>query len=222
MPTMSQFRILEEELSELKRQLKVKRVKDEEETSTSSSSSEEINNVIIDDANMSRLNKLDIIEAALPLDSNGQFANILFDHEGASILEEILKAALNKAVQEEGATFDTSTKKTTLASKVVHVLFSIRYVLRYKAYDPRPNYMQAPGTAMTEQIYKWLMNAMESIAMEFYESFGIPSKFDWSKFFVMMRAVWRWTRSNNSEMRRVRRRKNPKEGGKKKGKKSKN
>ncbi len=159
---------------------------------------------------MSINEKYNAVVAALPFNTNGLMVKVLQDKDGPRCLTWALQLLLNQAVAQEGVSYDTSTNKSALASKVLHVLFSIPYVKRYKLWDPRENYTQAEGTAMDEAIYKWLEDAMESITLEFYDNFGMPTRFKWSEFFTKLRAVWRWTRSNNSEGRKVRRAKKPK------------
>ena len=151
--------------------------------------------------------KYKLVMAALPVKSNEAFKSILADKDGSRCLMWALTLALNKSVQEEGATFDTSAKGSVLASKVLHVLFSVNdYVQKLKVFDPRENYTQLEGTAMDKDVYEWLMDAMNTIAAEFYANFQLESNFEWAEFYKKFRQVWIWTRSNNAESRRNRRR----------------
>ncbi len=149
--------------------------------------------------------KYEAVRAALPFNSNSMFANVLGDPDGPRCLLWALQLCLNKGVAQEGLTYDTTSTKSSLASKVVHELFSIAYVKRYKLYDPRENYVQSEGTAMSKETFYWLKSALEQIASEFFANFQMESKFVWTEFLVYLRKVWRWTRSNNSDVRKLRR-----------------
>ncbi len=162
--------------------------------------------VVISDPAMSYEQKYEAVESALPVSNNEAFLNIIQDKDGPNCLIWILQLALNKSVAEEGATYDTTSTSSVLASKVIHTLFSIDYVKKYKVYDPRENYTQQEGTAMVEDVYTWLMTAMTAITIEFYNNFQMENKFKWAEFFPKFRNVWTWTRSNNSDQRRARRR----------------
>ncbi len=162
--------------------------------------------VVLSDPEMSPEEKYEAVLAALPLSSNEGFLNVLQDKDGPNCLMWILQLTLNKAVVEEGATYDTTSASSVLASKIIHTLFSIEYVKQFKVFDPRENYTQQEGTAMERDIYMWMMSAMEAITAEFYSNFGMENKFKWSEFFPKFRNVWTWTRSNNSDNRRARRR----------------
>ncbi len=162
--------------------------------------------IVIEDPSLPYEAKYEAVLAALPLNTNKAFQNVLEDNDGPNCLLWVLKLTLNKAVAEEGMSYDTTSTKSALASKVVHSLFSVSYILRYKLYDPRENYVQEPGTCMEENIYTWVKDAMNNITAEFYGNFNMENKFKWVEFFAWFRKVWRWTRSNNSEGRRRRRR----------------
>ncbi len=168
---------------------------------------EDANQIVIEDPDLPYEAKYNAVRAALPIDTNKAFQNILQDRDGPTCLLWALKVILNSAVAEEGITYDTTSTGTALESKVIHGLFSVEYIKAYKNFDPRENYVQEPGTAMEENIYVWLKDAMTSITTEFYATFGLENKFNWVEFFVKVRKVWRWTRSNNSDGRRRRRRK---------------
>ncbi len=154
---------------------------------------------------MSVEEKYDIVTRALPLDSNIAFTSVLSDPNGPQCLRWALELALNRAVAAEGVTYDTASEKSALASKVIHILFSISYVKQYKSWDPRDDYVQTEGTAMHGDVYNWLRDSMESITTEFYNNFQMATMFVWEEFYKMFRKVWRWTKSNNSDNRKERR-----------------
>ncbi len=162
---------------------------------------------LLADPNKSYDEKCAAVRQAMPLDSNAVFKTVLKSEEGARCLEWILQLNLNRAVAQDGATYDTGSASSALCSKLIHLLFTIKYVLKYKPYDPRETYVQQEGTAMDVVIYEWLKATMEKITGEFYGNFGIESAFDWKEFYAKFRKVWRWTRSNNSDTRKERRRK---------------
>ncbi len=200
LPTMSQFIDLVQSVEDIKKMVAGKGKEGDESTD------EEEANVLPDPA-IEYQEKYERVLAALPIKGNRIFLNILNDPDGPRILQWILQLATNKAVAEEGATYDTTSNSSALASKVLHILFSVdEYVTRYKMFDPRENYQQQDGTCMDGKIYMWLKDALTSIAAEFYMNFQLESAFDWDTFFAKFRHVWRWTRSNNSETRRQRRR----------------
>ena len=205
---LEKYKVLQKGLDELRNQLREKREEAEEQAGKEAKEEEEEDSdVVIDNPDLEAYQKRDLIEAALPISSNERFLNILHDPEGPRILQLLLNVALNKAVQDEGITFDTNNLTSALPSKIIHFLFSIPYVCKYKTHDPRENYRQAPGTSMDKEIYDWLKGAMMDITNEFYEGFGMPNPFKFNVFFEKLRIVWRWTRSNNSDNRKERRRK---------------
>ncbi len=150
--------------------------------------------------------KYNVVKSHLPINSNNEFSAVIADVDGSKCLLWALQLELNKAVAEEGASYDTASASSALASKVLHTLFTIDYVKRFKLYDARDNYVQTAGTAMGENVYEWIKAAMVAIADEFYQNFQMATRFDWAKFYSKLREVWRWTRSNNSDNRKIRRR----------------
>ncbi len=200
-PSMSQFEKLCDSVEEIKNMISKKG----EDGDESDEGPEELS-AILNNKDATYDEKYTVVRSVLPINSNSIFKMILDAEEGPKCLYWALQLGLNKAVAEEGATYDTSTESSALPSKMVHILFSLEYVKKYKLYDPRDNYTQQVGTAMDRQVYDWMKAAMENIAAEFYTNFNIPSPFDWKQFFVALRKVWRWTRSNNSDSRRERRR----------------
>ncbi len=167
---------------------------------------EEVPEVVLPDPAAPYDVKYHAVRKALPLSTNAGFRNILQDPDGPNCLLWALHLPLNKSVAEEGVSYDTTSTSSALASKVMHLLFSIEYVKKYKMFDARENYTQQPGTAMDGELYEWLQAAMTTITDEFYKNFQMESKFEWTAFLEKLRRVWSWTRSNNSDNRRARRR----------------
>ncbi len=206
-PTMTQFEQMREEIEELRAALARKRKREEDDDDAGA------NDIILSHPGLSKKAKYTLIEEAVPLSTPGQFKNVLNDPDGPKILEVILNMELQQAVREEGLSYDTNADSSALASKVIHKIFSIEYIKNFKVFDPRENYTQAVGTAMAEETYKWLKNAMVPIVHDFYQEINavsqvyVPNNFKWDVFFAKFRHVWRWTRSNNSDKRKLRRRK---------------
>ncbi len=198
-PTVSQFERLRATVEELKGL--IERKKGDREASEGDETPE------IFTAGMSYQEKYDVVQSILPVKNNATFKAILEDDDGKNCVLWSLQLTLNKAVAEEGASYDTSSPSSALASKVLHTLFSIDYVKKYKVYDPRENYVQQAGTVMDDAIYDWMLDALNLISDEFYRNFKMDNKFDWGEFYSKFRDVWRWTKSNNSDNRRARRRK---------------
>ncbi len=199
---MEQFEILVDKFKEIKELLQKKGdgESDDEEPNSALAA-------VLADPDATEDDKYDAIRRALPVPNNVVLMQILDTKDGRGCLFWILQLGLNKAVAEEGASYDTTSPSSALASKVMHMLFSIDYVKRFKIYDPRENYTQQDGTAMQRDVFEWLQESLTAIASEFYKNFNLESSFDWKQFLSKFREVWRWTRSNNSDTRRERRRK---------------
>ncbi len=210
-PSMDQFEKLVASVDELKSlvmagQHKKKDEEDEEEADEGEAAMEEEEDIVLFSEDMTYEQKYHIVRNAIPVKTYAVFKAIISDPDGSKCLLWALQLALNKAVAEEGATYDTSSNSSALASKLIHVLFAIEYVKRYKGYDPRENYVQHEGTAMGVDVYEWMKEALTFITEEFYQNFQMESRFSWDAFYAKFRVVWRWTRSNNSDNRRARRR----------------
>ncbi len=203
-PTMDQFKSLMNSVEELKAMFAAhvqKRDDDESEPEAPDAVAEGLFH-----DGMTYEEKYNTVTSLMPINSNAVFRAIVQDVDGSKCLLWTLQLSLNKAVAEEGATYDTTSNSSAIASKVLHVLFTIDYVKKFRVYDPRDNYVQQVGTAMPQEVYEWLKDSLSIITEEFYNNFQMQNRFNWDEFYVKFRNVWRWTRSNNSDNRRARRR----------------
>ena len=136
--------------------------------------------------------KYNKIEAALPLNSNEEFAQILADEDGPRALDMILDNLIVEEITSE--TDEDKKKKSPLwwLGKPIHAIFSNEYMENNKVYDSRANYKQKAGTAMTEEIYLWLEKSITSTI----ESQGLSEEFPWKRIINKLRDIFRYTRCN--------------------------
>ncbi len=136
--------------------------------------------------------KYNKIEAALPLNYNEEFDNILGDADGRKALDMIV----DNIIIEEVSSDDEERRKRWI-SKVAHTLFSNDYMEDYKVYDERTNYKQKVGTAMSKEIYDWLVESVTSTL----DSQSLNDVWPWKVILKKLRDVFRYTRSNVKKRR---------------------
>ncbi len=141
--------------------------------------------------------KAERIRAALPVDTNEAFVNIIQDAEGEQILQGILQDAIMDGLEREEFTLDVTVKSRALTNKVLHTLFSMEYVDNLRIYNPRENYEQAPGTAMVKFVYDWLHDTIMTLVAEIFSRENVERvPFEWEKFLDMLRDSWKWCKNN--------------------------
>ena len=154
--------------------------------------------VILPDIGMSRDAKFELIEAGLPVDNEEALLNIIRDPDGPELIEMAMELAANKALDAKKFTYDTSEKGNAVASQFGHLIFSKKYMEKYKLFDPRPNYKQREGTAMSQEVYDWFKGIMIALAYSYHERNNLAGKFFWNEFYDKLRKVWRWSRGNEA------------------------
>ncbi len=143
------------------------------------------------------------IRAALPLATNEAFLSVITDPVGEVILQGILQDAILDGLGKGEFNLDTTAKSRSLSNTVVHTLFSDDYVFNYRFFNPRENYNQAEGTAMTQPIYDWLHDTILTLVAEVISREGIGrAPFDWEEFLGMLRDTWKWSRNNIRKKRK--------------------
>ena len=215
-PTKSEFeqlssavKKLQAENKDLRRKLKRRRDSSSSSSSSSTSSSSSSSSsgddddeekkpreVPILDQSMSKHEKKKFVHANLPFNYNDTFVSIIKDKEGNKVLRHILQEALRTAMEKEEGTYDTAMRSRVLAHKVVNTLFTSDYIKVFKMFDPRQNYHQRKGTAMTEDVYTWIMTTVEDEAIQHFKKFGQPNRFIWKEFLDKLRELWKWARNN--------------------------
>ena len=176
-------------------------------SSTSSDSESEDNSSttgppeVLLDGNLPYKKKKAFITEAIPFNTNSEFVAVIKDKEGERILRHILQREMEKAISEEEGTFDTAMKSRVLAHKVLRTLFSNEFYYRFKFFDPRPDYNQKAGTAMTQEPSEWMRDVVSDAALLHFNTKGQSNRFTWAEFLLKLREIWRWNRRNVTKAR---------------------
>ncbi len=188
-PTMEEFLSLKKQVEDLKAQLRAGREEQAEEEEPSRQP-----RIIIEFPDEAIEVKYNRIEQALPLSFDAEFIDIIRDTEGDECLDRIVEATVIEALENRSSKEKEKNEKKWM-SKVLHKLFSNEYMSDYKVYDPRENYQQKAGTAMSKEVYEWTKKSVTTSATAYFEE-GNEETFDWPTFLIKMRDVWRYTRCN--------------------------